>query len=373
MQVEWSIVLPPPIRRANRSLTARLFSTQTQISTQGEKGLLAIACSPNFIVDRTPYLHMNPSTANTTDILQYRTLTTDLQRADTSTANTILVVQQPAGAGFLNHKRGMLAFGALGRLLIGLGDGGSGGDPLNNPRSRNVLLGKLLRVEVGSDAFPADPDRDYAILVDNPFVGGGGSPEIWALGLRNALVGSVDTVAGDVLIGDVGQAAIEEINRIPASSTGPLNYGWNRREGSQPYLGGADDPSFLLLVTEYPHGPGPFSGNSVTGGILYRGPIEVLQGLYIFGDFRPAPNVWSVPAASLTPDAILPTNSLTNRNTAFTPDVGQFTCLVNFGTNTDGSLYLVEFCTGQIFAVEPNPLSPLRPRPAMTDNRHRGS
>jgi hypothetical protein len=260
----------------------------------------------------------------------------------------------PQPAGLTNHKGGMLAFDGSGRLLIGLGDGGGGGDPLNNAQTTTTLLGKLLRIDVTSDAFPADAARDYAIPPANPFATSGGLPEIWAIGLRNPFRGSVDPVTGDVFIGDVGQGAIEEVDRIPRNASGLLNFGWNRREGSQPYNGGADSPAFLPPVTEYAHGSGTTQGNSITGGIVYRGPVEDLQGLYIFGDFI-RPNIWSVPAANLNPGVVLPSSSYTVRNTSFTPDVGSIANISAFATDTDGNLFILDLTGGEVFAVEPNP------------------
>jgi glucose/arabinose dehydrogenase len=325
----------------------------TQIDTAGEKGLLAIAFSPNFVADRTFYLHMNPLSSNITEIRQYRTLSTDLAQADTATSNTILTIDQPSAAGFTNHKGGFLAFDASGRLLIGLGDGGSGGDPLGNGQNRNTLLGKILRIDVATDSFPADPNRDYAIPPTNPFATTGGSPEIMAIGVRNPFRGSVDPITGDIFIGEVGQGAVEEVDRIPVGASGLLNYGWNRREGSQPYNGGADDPSFILPVAEYGHGSLATQGNSITGGVVYRGPIEDLQGQYLFADFV-TPNLWSIPIASLNVGTVLPAASFTVRNTSFAPDAGTINSVVAFGVDNANNVYIVSI-NGSIFKLEPLP------------------
>jgi glucose/arabinose dehydrogenase len=323
------------------------------IDTGGEKGLLAIAFSPNFVVDRTFYLHMNPTSANVTEIRQYRTLSTTYDQADTSTANPILTIQQPAGPNFTNHKGGMLAFDSAGRLLIGLGDGGSGGDPNNFAQTNTTLLGKLLRIDVSTDAFPGDDTRDYAIPPGNPFAVSGGLPEIWANGLRNPFRGSVDALTGDVFIGDVGQGAMEEVDRIPANTAGLVNLGWRVCEGSLPNLATCSGSGFTLPVAEYGHGSGPTQGNSITGGAVYRGPIEDLQGQYVFGDFVFA-NYWSVPIANLVIGSVLPASSFTQRNADFAPDVGAISNVVNFGTGPDGSLYIVEI-NGEIFKLEPLP------------------
>jgi glucose/arabinose dehydrogenase len=313
------------------------------IDTSGEKGLLSIAFSPNFVSDRTFYLHLNPTSANITEIRKYQTLANNLAQADASTADAILSVQQPAAT---NHKGGTLSFDNSGRLLISLGDGGSDSGTAQN---NNSLLGKILRIDPSTDAFSTDNSRDYAIPTANPFASGGGLPEIHVNGLRNPFRMSVDPLTGDLFIGDVGQSAIEEVDRVAANTAGLLNMGWNLREGSQPFNGGANSPNFTLPVTEY----GRTVGTTVTGGVVYRGPIEDLQGQYIFGDFG-SNTLWSTPISSLTIGSVLPSTSLTVRNTAFAPDVGSINSVVAFGTDNDGNVYIVDI-GGEVFVLEPLP------------------
>jgi glucose/arabinose dehydrogenase len=320
-----------------------------QVATDGEKALAAIAFSPNFIADRTFYIHFNPSSTNTTEIRQYKVLATNLAQADPASANPILSIPQET---FNNHKGGFLAFDGLGRLLIGLGDGGSGGDPNGNAQNANRLLGKILRIDPATDSFPTDDARDYAIPAGNPFATAGGAPEIFALGVRNPFRGSVDPVTGDIFIGDVGQDVVEEVDRIPANASGTLNYGWNRREGSQPYNGGADSPGFTLPVTQYTHGATTIQGSSITGGVVYRGPIEDLQGQYLFADYVSG-NIWSLPIASMNVGTVTPSSAFTVRNTAFAPDVGSLAGLVAFGTDNAANVYLVNINNGSVFKLEP--------------------
>ena len=150
-------------------------------------------------------------------------------RADVSTRREVLFVDQP----YSNHNGGNLVFGPDGYLYIGLGDGGSGGDPHGNAQSLRTLLGKMLRI----DPRPSG-DAPYGIPPDNPFVDTPGArPEIWAYGLRNPWRYSFDRSTGDLWIGDVGQSAWEEVDRQPASSDGGENYGWNVREGSHAVFG----------------------------------------------------------------------------------------------------------------------------------------
>jgi glucose/arabinose dehydrogenase len=316
------------------------------VDTSGEKGLLSIAFSPNFVSDRTFYLHLNPMSANVTEIRKYQTLAGNLAQADTATADAILTIPQPSAS---NHKGGTLTFDNAGRLLISLGDGGN--TPAESQNS-NGLRGKILRIDPATDAFPADATRDYSIPAANPFAGGGGLPEILAMGLRNPFRISVDRVTGDILIGDVGENAIEEVDRLPANPAGITNYGWNLREGSQPNNGGANSPSFTLPVTEYGTGGGPTQGDSITGGVVYRGPVDGLQGQYIFADFI-SNNQWTIPLSSLVVGSVQPASNFVRRNTEFTPDAGSIGSLVAFGTDNDGNVYFVDI-GGEVFVLEPN-------------------
>ncbi|MBC7945298.1 MAG: PQQ-dependent sugar dehydrogenase, partial [Burkholderiales bacterium] len=230
---------------------------------------------------------------------------------------------------------------------VAVGDGGSANDPPNNAQNRDVLLGKMLRIDVGGDAFPNDPARDYRIPANNPFSASGGAPEIWALGLRNPFRNSFDRVTGNLWIGDVGQGAREEINLMRAGDGG-ANFGWKLFEGT---LGGGSTAGLTFPVTEYSHGSGPLQGNSVTGGYVYRGPVESLQGLYIFGDFvRGA--LWSVPIAQLVPGTTLPSSSFTVRTQSFAPATGAINNVASFGQDQAGNLYIVDF-DGEIFVIEP--------------------
>jgi hypothetical protein len=312
------------------------------IDTGGEKGLLSIAFSPNFLTDRTFYLQLHPTSANISEIRKYQTLANNIAQADPATVDTILTVAQPAAT---NHKGGTLFFDNAGRLLISLGDGGSDSGTAQN---NNTLLGKILRIDPSTDAFPGDPARDYAIPTANPFATTGGLPEILVNGLRNPFRMSVDPVTGDLFIGDVGQSAIEEVDRVAANPMGLVNMGWNPCEGSQPFIGSPNCASFTLPVTEY----GRMVGTTVTGGVVYRGPIEDLQGQYIFGDFG-SNTLWSVPIANLVVGNVLPSASLTVRTSDFTPDVGSIGSVVAFGTDNEGNVYFVDLFGGEVFRLEP--------------------
>ena len=177
---------------------------------------------------------------------------------------------------FGNHNGGGLDFGPDGYLYIGLGDGGSAGDPRNNGQNANTLLGSLLRIDV-------DNGNPYSPPPSNPFIGGGGATEVWAYGLRNPWRFSFDRATGELYIADVGQGAWEEIHHFAAGEGGGTNLGWKYREGSSPYEG--SPPAGLQLidpVAEYSHG----DGCSVTGGYVYRGAAwPEWNGVYIYGDY----------------------------------------------------------------------------------------
>ena len=184
---------------------------------------------------------------------------------------------------FANHNGGQLALGPDGFLYVGLGDGGSGGDPDGHGQDTSELLGSILRIdpEGGGD------DRAYGIPSGNPFEAGGGAPEIWLYGVRNPWRFSFDQATGDLWVADVGQGEWEELDVLRATGGGGAgrgtNLGWDLMEGSHPYEDGANPPDGVLPVFEYDHGEG---GCAVVGGYVYRGgAIPDLDGAYLFTDY----------------------------------------------------------------------------------------
>jgi len=200
-------------------------------------------------------------------------LSSDPNYADAESEEILLQVDQPAA----NHNGGHLEFGPDGYLYIGLGDGGSQGDPSGNGQSLDTLLGKILRIDVNAAA-------PYGIPTDNPYVSVGGLGEIWATGLRNPWRFSFDILTGDLYIGDVGQYQWEEIDFLPGGYVGPLNFGWNYFEGTHAYEGNPpSDAKLTMPVAEYEHGS---SRCSVTGGYVYRGAaLPAWQGVYVYADY----------------------------------------------------------------------------------------
>jgi glucose/arabinose dehydrogenase len=315
------------------------------VTTDGERGLLGLALAPDFPTSGTFYAYLTNLGGNI-ELRRYRTLAGNRDQADPASADLILTIPHPS---FNNHNGGWIGFGPDGFLYLGVGDGGSGGDPANNGQNTAVLLGKLLRIDVASDAFPTDPARDYAIPASNPFAASGGAPEIYAYGLRNPFRNSFDAATGNLYLGDVGQGAVEEIDLIPPNRPG-LNFGWARLEGTQSF-NGQPPANATPPVAQYFHGAGPVDGNSVTGGYVYRGPVESLQGLYVFGDFVRG-RLWSVPAASLVFGQTLAASSFTVRNGDFAPNAGTIGNVASFGEDQARNLYIVDY-DGEIFVIEP--------------------
>jgi glucose/arabinose dehydrogenase len=242
------------------------------ITAGGEQGLLGMAFHPDYWVNGHFYVNYT-DTLGHTQVVRYH-VSPDPDVADPASAFPILSVNQP----YSNHNGGMIAFGPDDMLYVGMGDGGSGGDPLGHGQNRMTLLGDLLRLDV-------DSDSPYAIPADNPFAGNlSVREEIWASGLRNPWRFSFDRGTGDLYIGDVGQGEREEVSFQPVASTGGENYGWRVMEGSLCYDPSSNCPTtgLTLPVHEYDHG----DGCSITGGYVYRGSRSpALVGRYFFADY----------------------------------------------------------------------------------------
>ncbi len=319
------------------------LDVSAQVATDGERGLLGLALAPDFNATGTFYVFLT-DTGGRIQLRRYRTFAANRNQADPATADQIFDLAHPLN----NHNGGWLEFGPDGMLYMALGDGGGGGDPNNNAQNTNVLYGKLLRIDPRTDAFPADPLRDYAIPAGNPFADGGGAPEIWAYGLRNPFRSSFDSATQNLWIGDVGQGAREEIDLMRPTDAG-ANFGWRIMEGTAVF-NGTPNGSLVPPVAEYLHGTGPREGNVVTGGYVYRGPVEALQGNYFFADFN-IPNLWSIPVARASIGTTIPSSQFTLRNAAFAPVAGTITNVSSFGLDQTGNLYIVDY-DGEIYRVE---------------------
>ena len=334
-----------------------------QLSTNGERGLLGFATSPDFASSGQFFVFVT-DLVGTIEVRRYSVSPTNRDIADPATMRLILRQPHPR----TNHNGGWLGFDGSGLLHIGIGDGGGSGDPDDNAQNRNTWLGKILRIDVTRDGFPSDDTRNYAIPADNPFATVGGLPEIWAYGLRNPFRASFDfgpfgTGLGALIVGDVGEDTVEEVDvMLGPEDNGGVNFGWPLREGTRQFRG-ADNAAFRAPAAEYLHGAGPREGATVIGGVVYRGPVESLRGEYVFADFI-EPNVWSIPVDDLYGDTTVSSDRFTLRNADFAPDAGAFNNLVAFGTDAMGNLFFVDL-DGEVFVLEgAPPATPSQPRAA---------
>ena len=299
-----------------------LVSRPNLSGSYGERGLLGLAFHPQYTQNGFFFVNYTDHSGDTVIARYHASPTAD--QADPQSEVRLLTVEQP----YANHNGGMLAFGPDGYLYIGLGDGGSAGDPQGNAQNVHNLLGKLLRIEVNL----GDP---YTIPADNPFASGGGSPEIWAYGLRNPWRFSFDVLAGDLFIGDVGQNQVEEVDFLAAGSPGGVNFGWNYLEGSHPYKG-QSEVSLTLIdpIAEYSHD----LGCSITGGVVYRGMnLPEWQGVYLYGDYCNG-NVWGL---LRNPDGTW--QSLLLFQTGYR--------IASFGVDEAGEVYLLDHQQGEIYRL----------------------
>ena len=242
------------------------------VNFSGERGLLGLAFHPSYIVNGYFYVDYINSEGNTV-IARYTKSEDNNNTADPASAMIMLTIDQP----FSNHNGGCLRFGPDNYLYVATGDGGDAGDPGNRAQNVDVLLGKLLRLDV-------DAEAPY-IPATNPFISTDGADEIWALGLRNPWKFSFDKSTGDLWIADVGQGAVEEINKMP-STTAAVNYGWKCYEGNQEYDTSqcSDIGIYTGPAAQYLHEGS--SRCSITGGYVYTGTdYPNLYGKYFFADF----------------------------------------------------------------------------------------
>jgi len=317
-----------------RILSAGVLSTtpfldiRSRVLAGGEQGLLGLAFSPGYAQNGRFYICYTRAPDGASVISRF-TVSADADLALVSSEEILLTVPQP----FANHNGGQLAFGPDGFLYIGLGDGGSGGDPpLDNAQNPAVLLGKLLRIDVDGVA------SGYAVPADNPFVADPAwQPEIWAAGLRNPWRFSFDRVTGDLFVADVGQETWEEVNVVPAGSGGGQNFEWNRREGAacyNPAVGCQSPPNATPPVAVYDHG----QGCSVTGGYVFRGPGNpALQGVYLYGDFCSGA-IWGLrPNGSGWDNQLLASSGV---------------LISAFGEDEQGRLYLADYGSGRLLRID---------------------
>jgi glucose/arabinose dehydrogenase len=268
------------------------------VTSGGERGLLSVAFHPRYASTRLFYVNYTDGQGDTR-VVEYRAGS----GVPPVAMRELLFVDQP----YSNHNGGQLAFGPDGRLYVGTGDGGSGGDPENRAQDLTSPLGKLLRLDVDTS---------------------GSGWEIAGYGLRNPWRFGFDRETGDLYIADVGQGSLEEIDFMPASNTALVNYGWDVFEGSRLYEDKEPNPAGELAapIFEYGHE----LGCSVTGGFVYRGrAVPGARGRYFFGDYCSG-SIWSFVVAG-------------GRATDLRQHGFVVEDLTSFGEGLDGELYLLSY------------------------------
>ena len=338
--------------RNNTLATAFFLDIRSVISSDGERGLLGLAFPPDHATSRRFYVNFTNPEGDTVVARYTRTAQGTVDpgsRFDLLWPDGRRFIEQP----FSNHNGGHLAFGPDSYLYIGLGDGGSGGDPLNNAQNPNTLLGKMLRIDVN---VPDSDARGYRVPEDNPFVDRqpiAALTEIWAFGLRNPWRYSFDDWThggtGALAIADVGQNAREEVNWEPAGAGG-RNYGWRLREGRAPYdqrTAAAYQP-LTEPIHDYPRS----DGMSITGGFVYRGAAldPMFNGRYFFADYV-AGRVFTIGLAldehqeARAVDLLELTGTLGGTN--------ELGLISSFGVDENAELYIVSYSRGRILKIVP--------------------
>ena len=315
---------------ANVSATTTFINITSEVTSGGEMGLLGMAFHPNFPTDPRVYLSYTATESGqlVSRVAEFQTSDGGLTLNAASEKN-ILTINQP----FSNHNGGNVMFGPDGYMYLGYGDGGSGGDPNNNGQSTNTLLGKMLRIDINNVTAPSA----YNIPASNPFAGNarcgrtGGSascPEIFAWGLRNPWRWSFDRATSDLWVGDVGQNAYEEVDKVVVGG----NYGWRCREGLHDYNTSGCGGGYIDPLVEYDHS----LGAAVTGGYVYRGTQTTnFVGRYLFADYGSG-RIW-VYAPGLSP--------------ARTELIDSNYNISSFGEDVNGELYVLDYAGGGVYHI----------------------
>jgi len=306
-----------------RLIVTPFLDIASKVRSGGEQGLLSVAFHPQYRANG--FLFVNYTDNNGDTRIERYTVSANKNVADPRSAKPILSVDQR----YSNHQGGLNLFGPDGMLYIGMGDGGSQGDPHGNGQNPNSLLAKLLRINV-------DRGDPYEVASANPYAGGGGKGEIWAIGVRNPWRFSFDRVSGLLYIADVGGDKFEEINVTPMSAAG-INYGWNTMEGpacrrSPP----CNQEGLQKPVVSYPTHEN--STCAVIGGSVYRGQkIPEIQGQYFYSDYC---NSWlrsfGFADGKVTDQHEWP--------------VGKLGSITSFGEDSQGELYITT-SSGRVYRI----------------------
>jgi len=344
--------------RGGTVLPTDFLDLRAATAAGGERGVLGLAFAPDYITSGRFYVNFTNRDGHTV-VARFLRSADPLVAVASSRFDLKFTPQGYIEQPYANHNGGNLMFGPDGYLYIGLGDGGSGGDPQHRAQNPRTFLGKMLRIDVNV------PDSDpigYRIPPNNPFLSGGPAstlPEIWAFGLRNPWRYTFDDPTlggtGALLIGDVGQNAYEEVNYEPRGRGG-RNYGWRDREGLHEY-DASIPPAFLPLtdpIQEYNH---LGRGGSITGGYVYRGRKlgTAFAGRYFFGDFVTA-QIWSI-ALTIDGNGEARASGLTEH----TQDLGGGITISSFGVDAAGELFALDYGNGTLLRLSGPPIAPTPP------------
>jgi glucose/arabinose dehydrogenase len=321
-----------------------------------------LAFSPNFVADRTFYIALYRQ-GQGIEIVKFRMSATAVDQVDLASADVIF--RAPI-AGTEVDGIGFMKFDSAGLLYIGIGS--SAFDVLaDSAQDPNSTYGKIMRIDPSSDAFPTDPDRDYAIPASNPFASGGGLPEVYAMGVVHPRYAHFDPETHSIVFSDQGSftstsggtsIAFQELNRLDTTTTQVQNFGWPLMTGNVPKIVGMSYPGLARPVAQYD----AFVGNDIRGGIAYRGPIEDFQGYYFFGDASQQ-KFWRVMSSQIAFGALATIGTFDNVSSMLPvggpiPPVGPYM----IGTDTRGNLYFgatvtsgTGFSTSALYIVEPAP------------------
>jgi glucose/arabinose dehydrogenase len=335
---------------ASGQINAAPFLSVSPVTQGSEQGLLGLAFDPDYADNGHFYVNYTAPGVNGgfTVIARY-TVSDNPDLADPGSAVQLVRFAQPD----TNHNGGWIGFGPDRLLYIASGDGGGGFDQWGqhgNGQNKEVLLGKMLRIDPSRDDFPEDPERNYGIPGDNPFVDVDGADEVWAWGLRNPWRDSFDRLTGDLWIADVGQGSVEEVDFQAAGAPGGANYGWRCMEGNNcTGLSGCvcNDDALTDPIHTYTHGGNPFRC-SITGGYVYRGcAIPDLDGTYFFADYCSA-QIWSF---RYQESKVV---EFTERTAELDPDGGlSISDIVSFGEDAFGELYICDL-DGEVYRIVPS-------------------
>jgi glucose/arabinose dehydrogenase len=306
----------------------RFLDIQGRVLAGGEQGLLGLAFHPQYIANGYFFVNYTRDNPRRTVISRFTVSSTNPDSADAGSEAVFLEIPQP----FANHNGGGLLFGADGYLYIGLGDGGSAGDPANNGQDRSSLLGKILRIDVD---VPTG-GRNYSIPPTNPYFQSttGFLEEIYAYGFRNPWRISLDPSTDRLWAGDVGQGAWEEIDVVERGG----NYGWRIMEGNHCYNPSSNCNTVGLIPPVWEYGHSNENGCSVTGGYVYAGSSAPgLTGTYVYGDYCTG-RIWALRFDGQSP----PINSII---------VEAGFSVSSFGLDSRDELYVCSYTDGRIFRI----------------------